>query len=261
VTVAIYARKSTDQAGVAEDAKSVTRQVERGRAFATAQGWTVAESAIFIDDGISGAEFEDRPGLARLVVAAKTRPRPFDILVTMDQDRIGRDQVRTLTVLNDLVEAGCRVVYYATGAELRFDSPTDNLLVGVVNFGNEWYRHQVRLKTYDALRAKAERGHVAGGTVYGYRNVPVLGESGRRAHVTRVVEPTQAKVVEQIFTWCAGGKGVVRIARTLNAAGTPPSRPNGRGWAPTAIREILHRELLSGTHRLEQDQVGRSEGQ
>ena len=30
----IYARKSTDQAGVAEDQKSVVRQIERARAYA-----------------------------------------------------------------------------------------------------------------------------------------------------------------------------------------------------------------------------------
>ena len=35
---AIYARKSTDQTGVADDAKSVTRQVERGTAYIAAQG-------------------------------------------------------------------------------------------------------------------------------------------------------------------------------------------------------------------------------
>jgi DNA invertase Pin-like site-specific DNA recombinase len=40
---AIYARKSTDQ-NVADEAKSVTRQVESARAYAARKGWTVAES-------------------------------------------------------------------------------------------------------------------------------------------------------------------------------------------------------------------------
>jgi hypothetical protein len=34
---AIYARKSTDQDGVAEDAKSVTRQIENATAFITSR--------------------------------------------------------------------------------------------------------------------------------------------------------------------------------------------------------------------------------
>ena len=57
---AIYARKSTDQ-HVAEDAKSVTRQVENARAFATKRGWTVTDAHVFVDDGISGAEFKRVP--------------------------------------------------------------------------------------------------------------------------------------------------------------------------------------------------------
>ena len=40
---AIYARKSTEQRGVATDAKSVTRQVENAQTFAKARGWTVAK--------------------------------------------------------------------------------------------------------------------------------------------------------------------------------------------------------------------------
>ena len=36
---AIYARKSTDQ-HVADEEKSVTRQVEHARAFAATKGWT-----------------------------------------------------------------------------------------------------------------------------------------------------------------------------------------------------------------------------
>jgi len=37
---AIYARKSTEQNGVADEAKSVTRQIDNARAYATKKGWT-----------------------------------------------------------------------------------------------------------------------------------------------------------------------------------------------------------------------------
>lgn len=63
--VAIYARKSTAQTGVAEEAKSVTRQIDAARACAVAKGWTVDDSAVFVDDGISGAQYERRPGVCR----------------------------------------------------------------------------------------------------------------------------------------------------------------------------------------------------
>jgi hypothetical protein len=38
VLAGIYARKSTDQTGVADDAKSVTRQIETARAYAARKG-------------------------------------------------------------------------------------------------------------------------------------------------------------------------------------------------------------------------------
>lgn len=35
---AVYARKSTEQAGVSDDQKSIARQVERARTYAAAKG-------------------------------------------------------------------------------------------------------------------------------------------------------------------------------------------------------------------------------
>src|SRR6266545_3944400 len=102
---AIYARKSTEQR-VTDDAKSVTRQVELARDFATSKGWQVAEEHVYRDDGISGAEFKDRPGLASLLLAVKSSPRPFDVVVAMDESRLGRDQFQTAYLLQQIADAG-----------------------------------------------------------------------------------------------------------------------------------------------------------
>jgi DNA invertase Pin-like site-specific DNA recombinase len=40
MTAAVYARKSTDQNGIADDAKSVARQIEHAKAYAVRKGWT-----------------------------------------------------------------------------------------------------------------------------------------------------------------------------------------------------------------------------
>lgn len=73
---AIYARKSTDQSGVSEDERSVTRQVEHARQYAARHGWLVIEEAVYIDDGVSGAEFVKRPGFLRLMNSLRPRPPP-----------------------------------------------------------------------------------------------------------------------------------------------------------------------------------------
>jgi hypothetical protein len=73
VTSPSAARKSTEQTGVADDQKAVARQIDHARQYAERKGWTVDDQYIFVDDGISGAEFSNRPGFLRLMNALKPR--------------------------------------------------------------------------------------------------------------------------------------------------------------------------------------------
>ena len=75
---AIYARKSNEQHGVADDQKSVARQVDHAQAYAATKGSVTDDAHIYIDDGISGAEFTNRPGFLCLMNALKPRP-PFQV--------------------------------------------------------------------------------------------------------------------------------------------------------------------------------------
>lgn len=90
---AIYARKSTEQQGVADGSKSVAQQEDAARAYATRKGWIVRDEHIYVDDGISGAEFERRPGLQRLERAVQRRA--FQVVIVADQSRLGREQYDT----------------------------------------------------------------------------------------------------------------------------------------------------------------------
>jgi len=56
-----YARKSTDQ-NIADEEKSVTRQVESARAYASRTGWTVADEYVYVDDGCPGPSSSSAPG-------------------------------------------------------------------------------------------------------------------------------------------------------------------------------------------------------
>jgi len=89
----IYARKSTDQ-NVADEEKSVTRQIDRATAYAQAKGRTVAAGHVYADNGISGAEFVKRPGCLRLLNALEPRP-PFQVLITSEESRLGRESIET----------------------------------------------------------------------------------------------------------------------------------------------------------------------
>ena len=107
---AIYSRKSTEQHGVLNDQRSVARQIAHAKEFAVGKGWTVATEHIYSDDGISGAEFANRPGFVRLMNALKPTP-PFQILVMSEESRLGREAIETAYAPKQLVTAGVRGIY------------------------------------------------------------------------------------------------------------------------------------------------------
>ena len=170
LVTAIYARKSTDQTDVADEAKSVTRQVEHARTYATRKGWTVADAAIFVDDGISGAEFAKRPGFVRLMAALKPRPA-FQVLIMSEESRLGRETIETAYALKQLITSGVRVFFYLEDRERTLDSPTDKIKLSLTAFADELEREKARQRTYDAMRRKASAGYLTGGRVFGYDGV------------------------------------------------------------------------------------------
>src|SRR5207248_10217800 len=166
---AIYARKSTDQTGVADEQKSVARQIEHARAYAVGKGWTVDDRSVFVDAGISGAEFANRPGFLRLMNALRPRP-PFQALVMSEESRLGREAIETAYALKQLVTAGVRVFFYLEDRERTLDSPTDKIMLSLTAFADELEREKARQRTSDAMLRKARAGHVTGGRVFGYQN-------------------------------------------------------------------------------------------
>ena len=120
---AVYARKSTEQTGVADEQKSVSRQVEHARQYAIRKGWNVADEYIYVDDGISGAEFANRPGFLRLMNALKPRP-PFQVLIMSEVSRLGREQIETACALKQLINSG-RALLQLLGGQRTADGERD----------------------------------------------------------------------------------------------------------------------------------------
>jgi site-specific DNA recombinase len=235
MTAALYARKSNEQTGVADEAKSVTRQVEHAKAYAVKKGWTVADEHVYVDDGVSGALFGDRrPGLARLLNALRPRP-PFQVLVMSQDDRLGRQRIETEWTLKQLTDAGVRVFYYLDDREAKLDDTTGSFIEAVRLYASQMEREKTRQRTLDALRRRAARGMIATGRVFGY----VLERGEAR------VDEAQAAVVVRVFEAIAAGCGFATVAKRFNAEGVPSPRP-GRGWASSGVRAIVVRELYRG---------------
>jgi site-specific DNA recombinase len=258
MNAAIYARKSTEQNGVADEAKSVTRQVENAKAYAARKGWTVAAEHIFVDDGISGAEFERRPGLSQLRNKLGRRA-PFQVLVVSEQKSIGRESVETGYVIKQLAQAGVEVFEYVHGRSLTPKNAMEKAMGALQGFGDETHREQTSERVHETHTRLANAGHVTGGRVFGYRNQDVFNGvdiHGRplRSHVERVIDIPEADVVRRIFALYDSGLGFKAIVKRLKSEGAVTPKPFARndglqpvaGWSAGVVRNILSREVYHG---------------
>jgi site-specific DNA recombinase len=137
-----------------------------------AHGWIVLDEYIFVDDGISGAEFRKRPGLTRLLNTLRPSP-PFQILLMSEESRLGREQIETAYVIKQILDARVRLFYYLDDRERTLDSATEKVLLSLSGFASEMERERGQQRTHDALLRLARGGYVTGGKVYGYDNVRV----------------------------------------------------------------------------------------
>ena len=239
---AIYARKSNEQNDVAEEQRSVTRQIDGALAFISGRGWTLDERHIYSDDGVSGALFANRPQFQRMMVDAEAGA--FEAIVFFDIDRFGRDGRRSMEALYTLADLGVSIWDYSTGQELDLDSFEGETMTFMKTRFAQQYRDQVRKHTPESHRRKAEQGLVTGGKVFGYDN-----HRRAKGETVRVINEVEAAVVRDIFARYAAGAGAYSIAEVLNRIGAPsPRAQQGRpsGWSVSTIREVLKRPLYRG---------------
>lgn len=244
--VALYLRRSTEEH---QETSLETQQTEAMR-YCDTKGWNVAEEHIFIDDGVSRAEFKKRPGLIRLLNGAKRGD--FDVLVIRDETRLGGDLNRTGMVMQDLEDARVQLVYYYTNELVQLDSAVNKFLVMARNFAAELEREKTSQRTHEGLLVRARQGKPAGGIAFGYQ---IVRDGSGQPEYT--VHPKQAPAVVRIFERYAAGDGQRTIARDLNEDGIPSPRAGRRGtgsWAPSTVRAILTNPRYRGEGRYNQTQ-------
>ena len=104
--VALYVRVSTT---LQQHTQTIEQQVARLQEYVTMQpDWHVAEEHIYRDDGYSGAKLQ-RPGLDRLRDRAALAA--FEQVLITAPDRLARNYVHQLLLIDELSQRGCRVEF------------------------------------------------------------------------------------------------------------------------------------------------------
>src|ERR687898_2648143 len=184
----VYVRVST-----LRQAQTIEQQLDRLRACFRSRGVELAGEDIFRDDGYSGATL-NRPCLERLRDAVRAR-EVEQVLVT-DPDRLARNYVQLMVLLEELERAGCAVMFLDRPMSRE---PQDQLLLQIRGAVAEYERTLIAERMRRGRQAKLRAGTLLPWTTppFGYRLDP---ERPRDVAGVRV-EPSEAVLGPQLFDW------------------------------------------------------------
>jgi site-specific DNA recombinase len=161
----IYARVSTQRQAQAD---GIVQPLDRLRAHALQQGWTVTAEHIFRDDGYSGARLT-RPGLERLRDCAALHE--LDRVLITAPDRLARNSVHQVLLLQEITATGCPVEFLDRPMS---QDPHDQLLLPIRGAVAEYERSLIVERMRRGRLRKLQAGILLPWTrpPYGYRVDP-----------------------------------------------------------------------------------------
>jgi site-specific DNA recombinase len=235
MTVAVYARVSTQRQA---QAQNIEQQLERLRAHLHRHGVELTSEGVFRDDGCSGATL-NRPGLDRLRDAVRAG-EVTQVLVT-DPDRLARNYVKLMVLLEELERAGCEVTFL--DRPMGRD-PQDQLMLQIRGAVAEYERTLIAERMRRGRQAKLRAGCLLpwSRAPYGYR----LDPDRPRDPAGVTIEPAEAAVVQELFAgYLEEHSSLYSLAAHLQELGI--ASPNGRPrWPANSLRGILTNPTYTG---------------
>jgi site-specific DNA recombinase len=233
--IAVYVRVSTSHQ---TQTQTIEQQLERLRAHIEAQGWQLADEAIFRDDGFSGSIL-NRPGLDRL--RDRAGAGELDLVLLTAPDRLARKYVHQVLLIEELQQHNCQVEFLDRPMS---QDPHDQLLLQIRGAVAEYERTLIAERMRRGRLSKYRAGILLPWTrpPYGYRLHP---ERPRDPSGVRV-EPAEAAIVAEIFAeYLQDSAGLISVAKQLYAQGIPS--PTGKKrWGLASIRGVLTNPAYTG---------------
>ena len=211
-----------------------------------------AELVFFEDRDRSGYTFEQREGYQAM--RRELMAHRLEILVVKDFSRFSRRNSRGLVELEDLRDAGARII--SIGDAIDFPNDDDWLKIQFQFLINEMPVTDTSKKVKSVIRRRQEDGKWICAAPYGY----IINKKQQFE-----VVPVEADIVRRIYRMYIDGWGYKKIANALTDEGIPTPRMAERerklaegeeyhrsvksAWSIVTIQTILDNDFYIGTLR------------
>ena len=243
---AIYCRVSTEDKE--REGTSLQSQLEGCRNKGHELGSDLPEELALLET-YSGLTL-DRPKLAQL--RQWVRDREVDAVIAYSLDRLSRDPVHLIILLEELEKADVELILVTETVD---SSDLGKLITYIKGYAAKLEAEKIRERTMRGRITRVRSGRLPGGRetkLYGYNYLPGkgIGEG------TRYINEAEAKWVREIYRWLVEeGLSINRIVRRLRALTVPT--PSGKGsWGKSTVHNILTNIAYTGkTYAFTQTQV------
>ena len=237
------------------ESSSISNQRKITTRFAQERDMHIDE--FYIDDGYSGFTM-DRPSFNKL--KHDLNLDKVHTIIFKDLSRLSRNNAKTQTFLENIQEAGKRVLTVYEGYDTL--DPRTHKMVGIYGWMNEDYVRDASIKVKDAIDTLQKEGTVINNIPYGYIKDPI---NKKQYYIDEATAP----YVRQIFDMYINGMGVNAIAHKLNEEKIPTARAmrkqriESRGettkfkttlWVAGVVQDILKNDFYIGTVTLKKTQ-------
>ncbi len=211
-----------------------------------------AELIFYEDRDRSGYTFEQREGYQAM--RRELMAHRLDILVVKDFSRFSRRNSRGLVELEDLRDAGARII--SIGDNIDFPNDDDWLKIQFQFLINEMPVTDTSKKVKSVIRRRQEDGKWICAAPYGY----IVNKKQQFE-----VVPVEAEIVRRIYRLYIDGWGYKKIANSLTDEGVPTPRMAERerkiaegeeyrrrvksAWSIATVQGILDNDFYIGTLR------------
>lgn len=230
---AIYIRVSTGrQEELSPDAQKrlITEYAKKNKII-------VDDAYIFIENGISGRHANKRPQFQKMISLAKTKPKPFDVILVWKFSRFARNQEESI-VYKSLLKKQNNIDVISISEPL-IEGPFGSLIERIIEWMDEYY--SIR------LAGEVKRGMVENAMRGGYQSPPPLGYISPGSMQVPVIVKEEAKAVQYIFDSYSNGADMTSIARSLNDMGYTSKKNNP--FESRTVRYILENPFYIGKIR------------